>query len=145
MDYFKIFTLMLGCFASYIAFQQFKLSRHKAKLELFDLRYNVYDAVRDVRGHVMGSGQVSREQLNKYVLGINDSRFLFGKDVQRYLTEITTNLINLISYNEKAKNLADVKRDEYLEKETKILIWFSDLDSKNSVFDRYMDLSKPSF
>jgi hypothetical protein len=145
MDYFKLFTLVLGFFAFFIATQQFRLSRHKAKLELFDLRYNVYDAVRVVRGNIISSEQVSRQQLNQFRLSTCDSRFLFGEDVQIYLDKIASNLIYLILYSEKLKNLDDPKRDEYIDKESELMVWFAEMESKNRVFDRYMDLSKPSF
>lgn len=77
--------------ATWIAFRQSQISRNKLKLDLFEKRMEVYNAVRKALGEVTRQGKLTQEQQFEYLQGTRTARWLFGHEVYTYLDEILWN------------------------------------------------------
>lgn len=112
-----LLTPVIAIIAVYVAYQQWKTNKQRLKAELYDKRFMVYEILMDTIGEVMGSGDISDQQLEKFNIQRRKSHFLFGKKVSDLLEEIYDQLVNLQTMNrasteEKAKNAkkgADLK------------------------------------
>lgn len=76
---------IIALVAAWIAFRQSQLARRKLKLDLFDKRMEVYEAVRTALGTAARSGKLTNEQEIEYLLGVRSAKWLFGPDVYEYL------------------------------------------------------------
>src|ERR1051325_9796179 len=83
-----IATLIVGLGVVFIAWQQWKLSHTKLRLDLFDRRYKVYDATRKFLGGIMSEATFSDSQLLAFYAGTSDAEFLFGSDIVDYIEQI---------------------------------------------------------
>ena len=68
-----------------IAYRQWRTAQNKLKLDLFDRRMLVYQAVLDTLGYVAAHGSISREQQVAYLSGIQTVKWLFGPEIDTYL------------------------------------------------------------
>jgi hypothetical protein len=58
IDYWKLTTVFLAALASYVAYQQYRLSREKLKLDLFEKRFSVFAGVRRLLTHILRDGDL---------------------------------------------------------------------------------------
>lgn len=70
-----------------IAYRQWRTAQNKLKLDLFDKRMVVYQAVRDALGYIASHGKIGSEQQIAYLSGIQAAKWLFGPEVYTYLSE----------------------------------------------------------
>lgn len=78
---------VLALVGATIAYRQWRTAQNKLKLDLFDKRMHVYQAVRDVLGYIGSHGQIGNEQQVEYLSGIQTAKWLFGPEVDIYLSE----------------------------------------------------------
>ena len=84
----SIATLVVGLAVAFIAFQQFKVSHDKLRLDLFDRRYKVYDATRKFLTIIAQKATFDTAELFEFYAGTSDAEFLFGSDVLEYIAQI---------------------------------------------------------
>src|SRR5215469_7217051 len=90
-------TSAVGILGGLIARHQTKVAQAKLKLDLFDKRYPIFLETWKLMSETVGKG--TRE--TNYGLGtpfnnfIPQARFLFGEDMERYLTEAAAKWIEL--------------------------------------------------
>ncbi|MBP1859787.1 hypothetical protein [Rhizobium herbae] len=89
------FTVLLATVAVCIASMQWFVARQKFVLDLFDRRFKAYNDVIEAVRPIMAAGKVENNQLFELQLAINNSKFLFGSDVNDYLQEIRKTAIKL--------------------------------------------------
>jgi len=68
-----------------IAGLQLRLNQLKLKHDLFDRRVKILETTRDFVSHVIATGDVDRDELVKYRMGIINCRALFPPDISEYL------------------------------------------------------------
>ncbi len=95
MDFWKLVTILIAAFATYVAYRQWALGREKFKLDLFEKRFAVFAATRRLLTHVLAATNVSLEQLFEYRAGIAEATFLFDEDITDYLTSIDDKALRL--------------------------------------------------
>ncbi len=72
-----------------MAYQQFRLSREKFKLDLFEKRFAVFAEARTFLTHILHNPSLrTLEPLWEYRAAIGEASFLFDDDLTRYLEEI---------------------------------------------------------
>jgi hypothetical protein len=83
-----VITLVIGGFATYIALGQWKISRAKLKLDLFERRVVVYEAARQFMGRLTASTVVDAQAYREYRIAISRAPFLFAEapEIPEYLT-----------------------------------------------------------
>ncbi len=89
-----LLTSVVAALAAFIAWRQWLTARNKLKLDLFDRRFAVYDAARNLIGSIATSGKVKEDELMKYLLGTREVRWLLNKDIEEYLWGIYLEAVN---------------------------------------------------
>ncbi len=80
-----LLTPLLGVIVIYIAWQQWQTNRNKLKLELFDKRFIVFNATRQVLSVVLRDGTTNDISLEEFRVSILDASFLFDGKMHDYL------------------------------------------------------------
>ena len=83
-----------------IAYRQYRLEQLKFRRELYEKRLAVYEGTMKLLSIVLRKGGVNFSELVQFLQETNQCRFLFGKDMADYLTEIYKNGVDL-EYHEK--------------------------------------------
>jgi flagellar biosynthesis GTPase FlhF len=138
----KILTLILACFGAYIAFQQYRINHQKLKLDLFERRYAVFDAVKQLIHQVISEASVDNRHINEFKINTADAKFLFKDDVINYLQEILNKSIELKMYQTKLRAMPDEnERSEIIDKEHNVILWFTEeLNCFQNSFMPYMGM-----
>lgn len=97
VDFWKSFTLLLGCIVAWISYSQHKVNKEKFKLDLFDMRFSVFSATRRILSAVFRDYAATNELLNDFRRSTAEATFLFDDDIAEFLNEIDEKLIELIS------------------------------------------------
>jgi hypothetical protein len=132
---------VLGFVAAWIAYRQWRTADWKVQLDLFDRRFSVYDAARDVVREVVRHGAANSNNARAFAMATDKARFLFGPEVMSRLDLTRDSIAKLIQISGKLK--ADgPKPDALLDTEFKAL---EDIESFFTVMppliEPYMDLS----
>jgi hypothetical protein len=78
---------MVAVAAGGIAFAQWWTAKNKLKLDLFDRRWAVYVAVRELLSEIVRHANVSPEAQDKFLAGVRGARWLFDERVHHYIFE----------------------------------------------------------
>ena len=118
-----IFVPVVALFAAWIAFRQSEIARNKLKLDLFDKRMVVYEAVRATL-RAACRGKLTQEEELDYFMCIRSAQWLFGPKVFTYLDEVLWGRIVDI---ELATTMAEVtfgdERTEHIRTQADIKKW----------------------
>ena len=132
---------ILAGIGAFIAYRQWRTAQNKLKLDLFEKRVLVYEAVRDTLGHIAAHGSISQDQQIKYLSGIQTAKWLFDKKVHDYLNETLWHKIVDLELHHKlssAENRGDPERSKHIHLQAETLKWlvaqYSVLDSKCEKF-----------
>ena len=63
-------TPVIAILAVYIAWQQYRINRYKARFDLFDRRYNIFDTLMNLLGHIAQRSDIADEKLNEFLISI---------------------------------------------------------------------------
>lgn len=94
-----LLTPVVAIFGLWIAINQLRVSKSKLRLDLYERRYKIYEAIRSVLGKILREGPDNA--LKNYVLvhefdvGTADSSFLFDQAVTDHLAKMRKKLIEL--------------------------------------------------
>lgn len=110
--------------AAWIAFRQFQIARNKLKLDLYDKRMEVYNAVREAFGNIVRQGNLTQEQQLQYLQGTRTAQWLFGKDVFKYLDEtLWHKIVDLEMHNELSKDPSEPERIQHVHARAETFKW----------------------
>jgi hypothetical protein len=132
-------ALVVGLIAAYIAWRQSAIAKTKLKLDLFEKRFPIFLQTWQIFSEVGQKGTRERQ----YGLGnpfsnfLPQARFLFGRDVEQYLSDAVTNWTQLRGFDEQEGE----GRQRNIEKAQELRMWFfneADTGVKN-MFGRYLD------
>lgn len=133
-------TPTVAFFGIYIAFRQWKTNQNKLKYDLFDRRFSVYDAARNLIASILTFGKVKDEDLIKFLSGTREAKWLLDSDVADYLEKILYHKaleLQLIETNMTDIGV-EVERNLLIQRKTELKKWFSHqynvLDTKFSPF-----------
>jgi hypothetical protein len=88
--------LLLGGFAAYVAYEEYRRAREKFKVELFSKQFAVFAATRILLTHIKRDGQLLHfKDLWNYRAATWDATFLFDKEIAEYLEDIYQHAIKL--------------------------------------------------
>ncbi len=132
---------------AYVAWQQWKTSRGKVKLDLFDRRFQAYQAMRDVLGKMFTVG-VTSEEVVKFWFATANADFLFGPDIKKYRDELFKRGGNLVDANRNMKRALDMgapqaEREAIAKAQQAEVEWArNQVDVIAGKFRKYLDVSK---
>jgi hypothetical protein len=138
-------ALTVGIAGWFIARHQAAVAQAKLKLDLFDKRYPIFLRVWKIMSEVVTKG--TREK--NYGLGtpfnnfIPRARFLFGPDVELYLSQAVKKWAHLHALEAEIGG-AGVRAADYAEKRRELLDWFEEQAQRGvkELFGRYLDFEK---
>lgn len=85
--------IILGVCAPLIAYQQWKLNKHKLKLDLFDRRWKIYAAANDLLAMLInGSEDDRRECAKEFRRRLMDARFLCSSATIVFLERVDSRI-----------------------------------------------------
>jgi hypothetical protein len=70
---------------SLIAYRQWRIAQSKLKLDLFDRRFRVFEAARNLIAFVVARGKTDDEQIGIFVGATREARWLFDAGIADYL------------------------------------------------------------
>jgi len=135
-----LLTPTILVFGSIIAYRQWRIAQNKLKLDLFEKRFQVYDVARGFLSSIMTSGKVNDEDLNKFLPGTREAKWLLNNDIATYFFEqIWTNAVKLQTLDTLLKDIRVVderKKNVQQQGEIKKLLMaqFEVLDEKFGPF-----------
>lgn len=133
-------TLAIGVAASFLALQQFRLSRSRLKFDLYERRLALFMTVRDfastyaLRGEG-DPGKFYRDTIERF--------FLFDEDVTGYIYGIyeKANKVRQTGQELQRPNLPDVEAEALKKQLAEGLIWFNNQsDNMIKVFSKDMSI-----
>jgi len=89
---------------AWLAWQQVGIARAKLQHDLYDRRYKVFNAVRDLISEVFEEGGASTKSLRAYFLATADAPFLLDDELSRYIDEIRKRVFHLRDIERKQIN-----------------------------------------
>ena len=80
-----LLTPTVAVLGALIGYRQWRLAQNKLKLDLFDRRFKVYVAARDLLASIMTSGKAMDDKLFKFLVATREAKWLLDIDVANYL------------------------------------------------------------
>lgn len=115
---------IIALIAARIAFRQSQIARNKLKLDLFDRRMAVYEAVRKALGAAARNGKLTQEEEINYLVGISTAKWLFRSEVFTYLDEtLWGKIVDLGLHNSKAEIPHGEERTEHIKAREETREW----------------------
>ncbi|WP_156938941.1 hypothetical protein [Deefgea rivuli] len=134
---------VIGLFAASIAYRQWRTAQNKLKYDLFDKRFKVYRQCCAFVSSVVSNGEVLEEVRINFMRETLEARWLFDKDLDRYLIdEIHGKAVELQVLEAMFDaDLARDERNENLAQQSNIKRWFNNqFTVLESRFEKYLNL-----
>jgi hypothetical protein len=125
-----------------IAYQQWQTARKKLVLDLFDRRFAVYDAARQMLASVLTSGSAKDEEVIKYLSGTREAKWLFDESLAEYFDkDIYHKLVELQMLKSELEGVpVGPERSQNVERQRVIKTWlqaqYEELDRRCSPYLR---------
>jgi hypothetical protein len=137
---------VIGGIAGYIAWRQWKTSSQKLKLDLFDRRFRVFQAVRDILG-MMYTTVSDDKKLYEFLSQTRDVEFLFGAEIRDYVETVWRHATRLSDAKKQLTAILDTApietRQKLAQVETEEVQWaFAETRVIADKFKKHLDLSK---
>ena len=88
-------TLVIGGFAAYIAWRQWRTAQDRVVLDLFERRFQVFQELTQTIASAFSEANVKIDDLAKFDAATEKARYLFGAEVHDYLKEVRSKLIDI--------------------------------------------------
>lgn len=126
-----------------MAAQQATIAHNKLRLDLFDRRYKVYEAIKKFLSQITTHTHFEMDHLTEYNVGTYDADFLFEDEIAAYVIEIRKKALEMRMH----KKLMNVSQGEqhtiHVEAESAALAWLSgQLTTLKSTFAPYLGFGK---
>lgn len=127
--------ILIGGLLAYVAYQNYRINRHssrlerdKLRLELFDRRYRVFSALRELFKVFFVKGTFDNDDIPKFALDIADAEFLFDDEMKSYLEGVRTNAIHLMLASQRLSRGVEPEdeRQRLVDKMYRLEMWFAE-------------------
>jgi hypothetical protein len=134
-----ILILCISCLGAWIAYKQVRIATVKLNLDLYDRRFKVFEAARNLVSHVMRDAHVGLGNISAFNLAVADATFLFESEVVNYLAALRKKAIALRTKAEQLKGM-----EEPGERRNALVDQIADLEMDFSVeYERMVEVFKP--
>jgi hypothetical protein len=143
-----VLTLMIAGIAVYIAWQQWKTNALKVRIDLFDRRMKVYEAVQAFLRHVLMKGGAELSSYGELVVAIDTAEFLFDRELTEYLQKFSKEGLNLAlacaEYRDSTQSrAADYDHADVVKRKHEALKWLMDQSEPvKTLFRKHMQIAK---
>lgn len=80
-----LLTPVIAVFGAMIGYRQWRTAQNKLKLDLFERRYAIYDALRGYLSVIMTTGKTDIVSEQKFLQGTHGAKWLLNDDIEHYL------------------------------------------------------------
>jgi hypothetical protein len=122
-----LLTPVIALVTTYIAVQQYRTSRLKFKLEIFEKRYAIYQGVKNFIHIAVQEGTLTNEAFFKLNEETQDAFFLFDERVDKYVDELRSKGARLRYLNERLSDQSlaiGEERSRLAEEDAELNTWF---------------------
>lgn len=135
-----IVAVVVAC----ISYQQYKLSKDKFRLDLFEKRFSIYKGVQRFLTHILINGKVYLDKSDEFRRDTQDAIFLFGDEIPNYLDIIDKKALDMWATTEQYKDLPVGKERSSLVSQESILLkeLIAELPRLREVFSPYLKFDK---
>jgi hypothetical protein len=145
-DPFAWLTALTAILALWIAYQQYQMNRAKLRLDLYERRFRVFDAVGVLLATIYRDADVKQEDLFRFAASTNEAIFLFGPEIPSYLDELRKNAVRLRTLNDKlheSRLPVGPERSQAVDENAEVLKWLIDqFHESRKRFARYLDFRR---
>lgn len=118
---------------------------NRVSVEVYKIRYPIYQAFRDFVIPIVQNTDIDIEKLYEFRTKTHDTLFLYDHKIEQVFQEIDKKAITFHHYQRQMKKPDNFSSDEWsqlVEKETEILLWFSEtLVKGRDVFTPYLRIA----
>ena len=134
IDFFTaLIPIALAALGSYIAIQQYRTNRQKLKIELFEKRYAIYDAVCEYMGAIISKRHSNENEQQQFLVETKGAAFLFDDEIIKFIENVWQNSIDMGEWHE------DELPSTHAQEEADYMRWFSaEFGKLNERFSKYM-------
>lgn len=130
----------------YVAWRQHKLQREELRLDLYEKRFAVFQALMEFLRITLRDAKVPLARYFEYRTNTAQSVFLFGSEISSYLEEVGKKALKFRELNERLAADAmpmGASRAELAEEESELLSWLSEQPAQaQSLFAKYIAFTK---
>ena len=142
-----IFAPLIAILALWIAYQQYKVQKYKAKFDLFERRMKIYESIRDALENIVRDATTKNVNFNELYTAIRHSRFLFDDELNSYLKEIEKKIIELMITNNQLFGTESLpigeERTKVVHENSEYFTWLtSQLSTLEDKFSNFMRINK---
>ena len=144
----SLLTPVIAAMAVYIAYQQWQTNRRKLKLDLYERRLRVYQAVTRFIGKVVKDVSPDFQDFSEFWRNTAEADFLFGSDVRDYIRELATRAANLQRWSNEYRDNRQVRPEGYdhsrvVESKHKEMEWFAvQFREAQQLFAKYLNFAR---
>ncbi len=144
LDFWKLVTILIGAFATYVAYRQYRTARAKFKLDLFEKRFQVFASARRFLTKILQKANTDLDALFEFRAGVAEASFVFSTDMTTYLDEIDRRALRLHTLHEQMNPLpAGEERTALAGTISQELQWLTgQLPELKKRFSPYMEFSR---
>ncbi len=146
LDPFALLTALTALLALWIAYHQYRTNRSKLRLDLYERRFRVFDAVRDLLAIVGRDGALELKDVQGFVAGTSEATFLFGADIVAYIEELRLKAADLRRVHRTLANTAlpvGAERSQAATEDAALITWFAEqFEESKKRFARYLDFRR---
>jgi hypothetical protein len=133
-------TACIGVFVAFVGYQQYRISRERFKLDLFEKRFSVYKGIQVFLTHILINANFELEQFYKFRADTQDATFLFDKDITDYIDLIDKKSLEFNCLCDELKSIpVGEERTKKCEEKGRLLKWLiGQLPKLKEVFAPYL-------
>jgi hypothetical protein len=79
-----LLTPTIAVLVAIIAYRQWRTAQNRLKLDLFDRRFAVYDAARNLLSSVMTSGKAKDDEMEKFLAHTREAKWFLNDEIAEY-------------------------------------------------------------
>jgi hypothetical protein len=133
---------IIAIFGTYIAWRQHALQRQRLRLDLYEKRFAVFQALMIFLDAALRDAKLPLDLYHRFRTGTAQVAFLFGAEVNEYLEEIGEKAMRFRELNERLAADAmpfGTERSELAKQETELLKWLADQpEHARTLFSKYI-------
>ena len=139
-----LLTPVIGIIAVRIAYQQYATASARLRLDLFERRIAVYEALMLLLGRILQAAAITELDLSAFLESRRQSRFLFGTDISLYLEEVYNKAVRVSYVFKRLKDASDSNQLTSLaNQEDELVQWFrKQLDVAPDKFSAYLTMQR---
>jgi hypothetical protein len=134
-------ALVAGLFGSYIAYRHWRTGHYRLRLDMFEKRYAVYEAIKSLIGTAELHKQITSEDVGELYDGVRGAEFLFDGATRTFIKKIG-DMVFRARMARAALSKEHPRADRLIAEEKDVLTFLRDQDAAlEKTFSQYIDLS----